>query len=129
MISLRFNADEFVRELEREFADNVQGAVVEMKRRVAMHLRAGAEVSSPRDSGQLAESWVVAVGRPRSTRGGWAKGDDQQAEEELRELRLDQPVYVQSTDFKSGFFEHGTVKMPPRPIMAPLIEETKGFLG
>lgn len=140
MIRIGVNADEFIAELEREFGENVQGAVVEMKKRVARHIRSGAEERSPRGTrsradkkgkpaGPLHQSWIVAVGQVYPTRTGFRVGNDAQAEEALRGLRPDQPVFVQSTSFKSGFFEHGTAKMAPRPIVAHLIEETKEFIG
>ena len=124
MIGISINDRQFRDELERELsgvAEEVQSFTGE----VARALRDECEANSPvGKTGKLAKSWAVSVGGPdRSLK----EGSDSQAVAALAGLRPDQSVFVQSNDFRSGFFEHGTVKMGPRPIAAPAIATVAGM--
>jgi hypothetical protein len=132
VIKLSTNADQFARELQEEIKAAGEDKVVEMKRRVARHIRNGAEarstVGTKRRKGAmpLKDSWSVAVGEPDLRTG--QKGSDADAVAVLQNLQLNEAVFVQSSDFTSGFFEFGTRKMPPRPLAQPAIEETRSFV-
>lgn len=133
MITMRTNAAEFAAEVARELKAAGEDAVVEMTRRVALHLRGRAAETSPSDPGRrpgaipLQESWSVSVGEPNLKKG--LRGSHNDAVAALQNLQIGETVFVQSSDFTSTFFEHGTEKMPPRPIVQPAIEETREWVG
>lgn len=130
---IRVNAGRFRDELMAEFEGNVEGAVLEMTRRIALHVRDRAEENSPRGTGPdrrgvvLAASHSVTVGdAPRLRK---KTGTREEAEQELAHLTIRDRVFVSSSDFTASFFENGTAKMAPRPLYRPAIEETRSWVG
>lgn len=134
MIGLKLNGPEFAQELEAELHQATEVAHLELTKRTARHVRNRAEELSPVGPGDrapgevvLKESWSVSIGEPALGRG--RRGSDADAAATLEGLKPGESVFVQSSDFTSGFFEFGTEKMAPRPLAQPGIEESKGFVA
>lgn len=108
------NAKEFNQELERDFADLEQD-VTAAENDIALQVLEDCRDATPFRTGKLQGEWGIAIGAPDPTAPGGG-------EEALAGRLPQQPVFVQNNDFRASFFEHGTVKMAPRPMAAPAIE-------
>lgn len=100
----------------------IAGDIAELKRRVvaaenqlARQVIADCRAATPVDTGEMLAGWGIAVELYRRDLPG---GGDEALDRRL----FGQQIYVYNNDFRAYFFEHGTEKMPPRPMAAPAVE-------
>lgn len=125
------NADQFARDLKREFAEEILGRAAEVEEELALELLDDARAATPKGPipsarraelrtkdegyGPLERGWAISVGAPDSD----AFDGNEQA---LAGRSPGQPIYVQNNVFYASFLENGTSKMAPRPMVAPAVE-------
>lgn len=100
----------------------IAGDIAELKRRVvaaenqlARQVVSDCRAATPVATGEMLAGWGVAVELYRRDLPG---GGDEALDRRL----FGQEIYVYNNDFRAYFFEHGTAKMPPRPMAAPAVE-------